>query len=356
MFAPGECARLQFFAAMQRVWNPFPIRLILVALVGVLGWPQEASAQNNPRDQEGTHHTETAIQRSAPANGTGEAQNEKRDVLPTSSFGLVIGPGDEVEITVYGAPDLSEHVRVGPGGNISMPLIDDVRIGGLTSSEAEGAIEQKLRQNNIVNDPHVSVYVKDYVSSGISVAGEVAKPGPYSALGPHGLFDILQAAGGLTDRASGTVTISHRGSEKDPETVQLSQDPVEMARRNIQLSPGDTVFVARAPVVYVLGEVNKPGTYVLNSTGGMTVLRLVAAAGGPTREAALGGTKMVRRNASGLQQLPVPMKDLLRGKTADIPVLGDDIIFIPTSKMKTVIATSTIVASSAASAAIYHIY
>ena len=76
-----------------------------------------------------------------------------------------------------------------------MPLIGYVRIGGLSSSEAEGAIEAKLRHENVLNDPQVSVFVKDYGSSGISVAGEVAKPGVYSALGPHPLFDVLQAGG-----------------------------------------------------------------------------------------------------------------------------------------------------------------
>ena len=326
-----------------------------MVLAGSLGWPQGTSAQNSPRAQEGTHQSETVNQRSAPATEAGESQNEK-DLQPTTSSGLVVGPGDEVEITVYGAPDLSEHVRVGPGGKISMPLIDDVRIGGLTSSEAEAAIEQKLRQNSIVNDPHVSVYVKEYVSSGISVTGEVAKPGPYSAIGPHGLFDILQAAGGLTDRASGAVTISHRGNEKNPETVQLSQDPLEMAQKNIELSPGDTVFAARAPMVYVLGEVNKPGGYILNSANAMTVLRVVAAAGGPTHAASVGGTKMVRRTPGGLQELPVPLKDILRGKTADMPLSADDILFVPSSRMKTVLTMTTVVATSAATAAIYHVY
>src|ERR1035438_8648549 len=89
-----------------------------------------------------------------------------------------------------------------------MPLIDYIRIAGLSSSEAESAIEAKLRENNFLNDPHVSVYVKEYNSSGISVAGEVNKPGFYSALGPHRLFDVLQAAGGPNDKAANVVTIS----------------------------------------------------------------------------------------------------------------------------------------------------
>jgi polysaccharide biosynthesis/export protein len=179
--------------------------------------------------------------------------------------------------------------------------------------EAEEAIENELRKNSVVNNPQVSVYVKDYTSSGISVAGEVAKPGVYSAVGPHRLFNIMQAAGGLSEKASGLVTISRQGREA-PITVEFTNNPTEMVSKNLELFPGDTVFAAKAAMVYVLGEVNKPGAYILNSTGGVTVLQVVAAAGGPTHSAAPGGTKMLRRTPNGLQELPVPLKALLRGK------------------------------------------
>ena len=257
---------------------------------------------------------------------------------------------------MYGAPDLSEHTRVSAEGNISMPLIGYVRLAGLTSSEAEGAIERQLRQGNILNDPQVSLYVKEYASGGISVAGEVTRPGVYSALGPHRLFDILQTAGGLTEKASGSVVVSHAGEESNSVTVALSKDPAGMARSNIELQPGDTVFFAKAAMVYVLGEVSKPGAYVLNSTGAVTVLQLVAAAGGPTRSAAVGGARMVRRTPKGLQELPVPLKALLRGKGNDIPVSADDILFVPSSRMKAIVTASTVVATSAATAAVYHVY
>jgi polysaccharide export outer membrane protein len=152
------------------------------------------------------------------------------------------------------------------------------------------------------------------------------------------------------------VTISHKGDTETPLKVELSHDPTEIVRSNVELHPGDTVFAAKAPMVYVIGEVSKPGGYILNSAGAMTVLRVVAAAGGPTNAASLGGTKMVRRTPSGLQQLPVPLKAILRGKTADMPLSADDILFVPSSHLKTVVAISTVVATSAATAAIYHVY
>jgi polysaccharide biosynthesis/export protein len=270
-----------------------------------------------------------------------EPDNANSGSAPKSASALVIGPGDEIEVTVYDAPDLSRHTRVSADGNISMPLVGYVRVAGLSSNEAGEAIETQLRQNKVVNNPQVSVYVKEYISSGISVAGEVAKPGVYSALGPHRLFDILQAAGGLTERAASTVTISHRGDENSI-TVELPKDPGELSRVNVELVPGDTVVVPKAGIVYVLGEVSKPGGYVLNSTSGVTLLRVVAAAGGPTHAAAVGGTKMLRRTPNGLQELPVPLKDLLRAKVADIPVQADDIIYVPSSRMKTALNASAL--------------
>ena len=349
-------AAIKFYAVMQPSPHPLPRLFTLMVLLGVLGLFQTASAQSSGSVQDATHEgtvtTEPSKTNTQPPVGSPE---QKTTPLANPSP-LVIGPGDEVEVTVYGAPDLSGHTRVSADGNISMLLIDYVRIAGLSSSEAEAAIEAKLRQNNILNDPQVSVYVKEYNSSGISVAGEVNRPGVYSALGPHRLFDILQTAAGLSERASGSVTISHKGNEENPVTVELSKNPAEMARSNVELHPGDTVFVAKAAMVYVLGEVNKPGAYILNSTGAVTVLQVVAAAGGPTHAAAVGGTRMLRRTPSGLQELPVPLKALLHGKTADIPVLADDILFVPSSRMKTIITASSMIASTTATAAIYRVF
>lgn len=341
---------------MRRV-SSLPSRFFrLCAVLGLLSCFQLVAAQNSAPVDAAPPQPSPAMEHSGPAVPPSGSPEHKAPVQNGSSARLLIGPGDEVEIAVYGAPDLSEHTRVSAGGDISIPLIGYVQIAGLSSTEAEAEIETKLRQNNILNDPQVSVYVKEYSSSGISVAGEVTRPGVYSALGPHRLFDILQTAGGLSERASGLVTISHKGNENNPLTVEVTKDPAEMVRSNVELNPGDTVFAAKAAMVYVLGEVNKPGAYILNSTGAVTVLQVVAAAGGPTHAAAVGGTRMLRKTPTGLQELPVPLKALLRGKTADIPVAAEDILFVPSSRMKTFVTASSLVASTTATAAIYRVF
>jgi polysaccharide biosynthesis/export protein len=338
---------------MQCIPKPISYLVNLAIVLGIAGSLYAALAQSSPAPQDSIHQHDATTKPSRivapPLSGYPEPKTESQN----DPSALVIGPGDEVEITVYGATDLSQHTRVNSEGKISIPLIGYVRLAGLSSSEAESAIETQLRKGNVVNDPHVSVYVKEYTSGGISVAGEVTRPGVYSAVGPHRLFDILQSAGGLTERAASRATISHRGDE-NPITVELSTDPIQMASSNVELLPGDTLVVPKAGIVYVLGEVGKPGGYVLNSTGGLTLLRVVAAAGGPTHLASVGGTKMLRRTPNGLQELRVPLKELLHAKVADIPVQADDIIYVPSSRLKTAMNAGALL-TTVGTAAIYRV-
>ena len=318
--------------------NHFPLVFGLLFVFASLGLAQVAFAQDNVGSPENTDSSKVQ---------NGHSSQELAS--NTSSAGLVIGPGDELEISVYGAPDLSAHTRVGGGGSVSMPLVGSVRVAGLTSSEAEGAIENELRQRKLLNDPQVSVFVKEYTGSGISVAGEVTKPGFYSVLGPHRLLDVLEEAGGPTERASNRVVVNHRG-QNDSTTYTLSKDPGEMTATNVDLRPGDTVVVPRAGIVYVLGEVNKPGGYAMNSTGGVSVLQLVAVAGGTTRVASSGKTRLLRKTNTGFQEQQIDLKKLLRGHAKDVAVSDEDILYVPTSGVKRALDASALVAVAAGTA------
>lgn len=344
---------LESSGVMQPIPNFLSHPLKLVAVLGIMGLFQMAMAQNSGSVEDASHQASVTTEPSKIAAQPPAGSLEQKSLPPANSSAPVIGPGDEIEITVYGASDLSGHTRVNGEGNISMPLIGYVQIAGLSSSQAEKTIESQLRENNVVKDPQVSVYVKEYTGSGISVTGEVTKPGFYSALGPHRLFDVLQAAGGTTDKAANKVVVNHRG-EKDATTFYISKDPAEMAASNIPLQPGDTVVVPKAGIVYVLGEVTRPGGYVLNSTGGITVLQVVAAAGGTTHVASAGKTRLLRRTENGFQEQGVDLKKLLRGKAHDLPVQDQDILFIPNSGFKSALNASALVATMG-TAAIYRV-
>ena len=337
---------------MSRVANAVSLLLKCLILLGLIGFFQAVSAQNSASPSGSAHDNGGTNQPGTGLPSANVSSTEKSTLGPDSPAPL-IAPGDEVEVAVYGAPDLSVHSRVSADGNISMPLIGYVRLAGLSSSQAEGAIEDRLRQHDVLNNPQVSVYIKEYTGSGISVTGEVARPGVYSVVGPHRLFDILQDAGGLTEKAADSVIISHTGSD-NPITVELPNNPEALSRLNVQLLPGDTVVVPKAGIVYVLGSVVKPGGYVLNAASGLTLLRVIAAAGGPVETAALGRAKMLRRTQDGLQELPLPLKKLLSAKVADIPVQADDIIYIPNSHLKEMLNAGAL-ATSAGTAAIYRI-
>jgi polysaccharide biosynthesis/export protein len=265
-----------------------------------------------------------------------------------------IGPGDDLDISVFGLPELSEHARVGDSGDVSLPLIGNLHLAGLSSDEAQALIERRLADGHFVNNPHVLVYVKEYTTEGISLMGEVNRPGVYSALGAHRLLDLIQTAGGFTNKAGRTITVAHRDDPKHPRTLTLSNDAAKTAENNIELLPGDTIVVSKAGIIYVVGEVNRPGGFVMEDNK-ITASQVLAMAAGPTRMAALNGTKMIRRTPEGLKDIPLPLKKLLEAKVPDVQLQPDDIIWVPSSRAKGIASstTSTII-NTAASLAIYH--
>ncbi|HEX4424608.1 MAG TPA: polysaccharide biosynthesis/export family protein, partial [Terriglobales bacterium] len=118
---------------------------------------------------------------------------------------LRLGTGDLVEVSVYNVPELSTKARVSGAGDIYLPLIDYVRVGGLSADQAQALIQQRLSDGGFVKNPHVSVFVQEYASQGASVLGEVARPGVYPVLGQQRLFDVISAAGGFTEKAGQSI-------------------------------------------------------------------------------------------------------------------------------------------------------
>src|SRR3984893_9834574 len=205
---------------------------------------------------------------------------------------LSIGPGDELDVSVYGVSELSEHVLVDTSGDGHLLLIGPTHVEGLSSEEAQAVIEKQLVKGRFIKNPHVSVFLKEFTNQSVAVVGEVNKPRrSYPALTTRRLYDAFQQAGGLTPTA-GKVSITHPGQLANPTVITLSNDPIKSAQANVEIMPGDAITVARAPIVYVLGEVTKPGGYVLDDDSNvessrLTVMRVVALANGPVHGATL---------------------------------------------------------------------
>ena len=246
----------------------------------------------------------------------------------TASTGQRLAPGDLVDVSVYNVPDLNTKARVADSGDVYLPLIAYVHIGGLTIEEAQGVLEKRLSDGGFVRDPHVSLFVNESASQGTNVLGSVAKPGVYTVAGDHRLLDLISAAGGFSQDAGRTVSVTHRSSSGPPVTVVLARNVTDSGDSNIAVSPGDTLYVHKADVIYVVGDVLKPsGIYV--DRDDLTVLQALALAGGPTRDAKLNGARIVRKGPTETTETPVELKKILQAKAPDLPLQPNDILFVP---------------------------
>lgn len=255
------------------------------------------------------------------------------DAKPAPNPYLRLGPGDLVEVSVYNVPDLTTRARISSTGDVYLPLIDYVHIGGLTAEEAQPVIEKRLADGGFVKDPHVSIFVTQYTSQSVSVLGEVEKPGVYPVMGEQRLLDVISAAGGFSDKAGRSVTLTHRNEPDKPTTIQLAREIGDDPDSNVKILPGDTLVVRRADIVYVVGEVTRPAGFLMER-GTLTVLQAIALAGGATSTAKLNGARIVRKGASGMSETPLQLKKMLEAKLPDVTLQPDDILFVPASQRK----------------------
>jgi len=266
----------------------------------------------------------------APANETAGPQSPR--LLANSNVKL--GAGDLIEISVFGVPDLSTKARISGSGDVYLPLIDYVHLASLTTDEAQELIQKRLEDGGFVRGPHVSIFVNESASQAITMLGEVSRPGAYPAIGDRRLFDLISAAGGLTDKAGRNVTIEHRGNPAQKVELQLSSNLTEDTQDNVDIFPGDTIIVSRAGIVYVVGDVAHPSGFRIEDNT-LTVLKALALAGGNTRTSALSKTRILRQTPTGVQEIPVNLKKVLYAKAPDMALVKGDILFIPGSAAKT---------------------
>jgi len=265
----------------------------------------------------------------APANETAAPQSSR--LLANSN--LKLGVGDLIEISVFGVPDLSTKARISGSGDVYLPLIDYVHLASLTTDEAQELIQKRLEDGGFVRGPHVSIFVNESASQAITLVGEVNHPGAYPAIGERRLFDLISAAGGLSDKAGRNVTIERRGNPGQQIELQLSSNLAEDTQNNVDIFPGDTIIVSRAGIVYVVGDVNRPSGFRIEDNT-LTVLKALALVGGGTRTSALSKTRILREGPNGTQEIPVNLKKILYAKAPDIALVKGDVLFIPGSAAK----------------------
>lgn len=218
-----------------------------------------------------------------------------------------IGAGDVIRIAVFQSPDLTLEARVAESGVISYPLLGTLRLGGLSVAQAEAEITRGLREGNFLQQPQVTVMLLEVRGNQVSVLGMVNKPGrfPLDVVGMR-LSELLALAGGLAPGANDIVTLS---GEREGKAFRSEVDlPALYGRRPTGADPvlrhGDVVFVGRPPVIYIHGEVQKPGSLRLERD--MSAMQAVAAGGGVTLRGTLRGLRVHRRDEQGRVQVIEP--------------------------------------------------
>jgi polysaccharide export outer membrane protein len=283
--------------------------------------PLSQAAGTSPNDSRAVRSSEVEL---STASASTASQN--------SSL-LRLGAGDLLEVSVYNVPELSTKARVGNSGDVYLPLIDYVHVGELTVEEAQALIEKRLEDGGFVRTPHVTIFLDESASQGVSIIGEVGRPGIYPALGDRKLYDLISAAGGFTASAGRKVSIIRQHSQGTPITVNLPRNLADDVQDNIEIFPGDTITVPRAPIIYVVGDVGRP-TGLLVDNGNLTVLQALALAGGTNHTAKMGGTCIIRKGPNGMTETRVPLKKMLEAKAPDVNLQADDILFVPLSGVR----------------------
>lgn len=321
----------------------------VIALLANAQQPSGTTPEAKPRSE-----APTVSQSAASATGAGitssiQSQDDSAKEVPDQAGIVKFGPGDLLEVNVYNVPELTTRARISNAGDIYLPLIDYVHIEGLTQEEAQALIEKRLEDGGFVRNPHVTIFVSEASSQGVTIIGDVARPGIYPDVADRKLYTIISEAGGFTATASRKVAILRR-NRPDPIRIDLPRNLTDDLSGNVEIYPGDTINIPRAPIIYVVGDVNRPSGLVIDN-GQLTVLQALALAGGTNRTAKLGAARIIRKGPNGMTETKLQIKKMLEAKAPDVALQADDILFIPVSGAK-IAATKTVDTAMSAALAI----
>jgi polysaccharide biosynthesis/export protein len=290
--------------------KPWQILLLFLCFgVAVMGWSQSDPAPSDPAQTQSTPDS--------------EANRPPK---------ITIGAGDQLDIEVFDTPELSGPARVSQTGEINLTVLGNIQVLGLTANQAARKIESELKSRGILIDPHVTVAIAEYASQGATLMGEIRSPGLYPTLGSRRLLDMIALAGGVSISAGKTVTILHRDDPQHPHNVTLVQNNNSLgAQENPVILPGDTVVIGKAGIIYILGDVGKPGGYLVDNNERLSLIQALTLAGGWTKTSAQSKVILIRKVPEGREEIKLDLRHVVHGEQADIKVDNGDILFIPSS-------------------------
>lgn len=287
----------------------------------------------------------------ASASGAASTPQAKADIKTDTaddSMTVKLGPGDLIEVSVYNVPELATKARVSTSGDLYLPLIDYVHVEGLTLEEAQKLIQKRLEDGGFVRNPHVSIFVDEAASQGVTIIGEVGRPGIYPDTVDRKLYEVISEAGGFSQSASRKIAIIRR-NQPQAIHVDLPRNLGDDLTGNVEILPGDTITVPKAPIIYVVGDVGRPSGLLVDN-GTLTVLQALALAGGPNHTAKMSGARLIHKTPSGMTEEHIQLKKMLEAKAPDVTLQADDILFVPVSGARVLAGRSFEAAMSLATA------
>ena len=253
-----------------------------------------------------------------------------------------VGPNDLIAVAVYDAPELSRTIRIGADGFIRLPMLQQrIKAEGLYPADLETAIAQALREEQILVDPFVTVTIAEYHSRPISVAGAVKMPLIFQAEGPTTLLEAIARAQGLREDAGREILVSRSQPGEDGKPLVLTRRVSVRAlfdatdpSLNLTLNGGEEVRVPEVNRIYVVGNVKKPGSFPVQDGAGTTVLQMVALSEGLMPFASKEAYIYRREPGGSKNEIMVPLDKIMSRKAPDVPLEGDDLLYIPDNKGK----------------------
>ncbi|HEX5282868.1 MAG TPA: polysaccharide biosynthesis/export family protein [Bryocella sp.] len=250
-----------------------------------------------------------------------------------------LAPGDLISIHVFEQADYASDVRLSADGTVVLPLIGTVQLSGLTLTQAERLLEQRLKDAGIYRNPQVTIQLTQGPNQQATVAGEVHAVVPI--VGSRRLLDVLAVAGGLPATASHVITISRPGVP-EPLVVDLGTDPLRSSLANIPIFPGDTVIVSHIGMVYMVGDFKTPGTIQLTQYAPLTLMQATALSGGLAYQGKYNDVRLIRTVGDHRTVVKVNIQRILHGKDPDPILQANDIVFLPDDFLKSFIANGNL--------------
>jgi polysaccharide biosynthesis/export protein len=277
-------------------------------------------------------------------------------VLHAQNESLLIGPGDLVQVDVLDTPEMEQQVRVSDSGTISLAYVGTVQVAGETPAKAAALIQSLLIQKEVMRHPQVTVRIQEYATQDVSVLGQVKSPGSYSIATPQTVLKVLSLAGGLSEVADRHITIRRKQDGKET-TYYVANDAKDALEDVPIVRPGDIILVPRAPMIYILGDVSRPGGYAIATNDShLSILQAIAMAGSANKTSVQSHVRLIRTTPSGQVETPVHLDAIEKGKQPDIAMQANDILYVPFSWVKNTAMSSASIVSSTTSAAIYVVH